>query len=246
MRAQRSRATALLLSAAVALTTSGCVAAPVALFADVPAPATETPVETPWRHRVAEPVVEPAPIEGEPVEVFGRAAVEAAYDETVEFAANTTFDEMLLVPTPYRGKAQFLRHVSRMTATMSGEWNALVTDAWNGDQDALEGVFACRFFFNHEPGYRIQETGPLVLEHVIEDPEIAVARDEGIEAPQVSFVQRGDVRMRVDGEDVLVRHIKTATYWLAPAPPGDAYRWRIDGYDITWETADPVPDTGTY
>jgi hypothetical protein len=62
----------------------------------------------------------------------------------------------------------------------------------------------------------------------------------------VSFVQRCDVRLQVDGEDVLVRHTKTATYLLAPAPPGDAYRWRIDGYDIDWATEEPVPDTGTY
>jgi hypothetical protein len=236
--------TALLVGSVVLLGTDGCG------FPDVPAsaaaPTTEAPVHTAWRHRVAEPVVEPGRFGDEPAAEFGRAGVKAAYAETVRFAADTTFDEMLLVPTPYRGKAQFLRHVSRMSMDMATDYGAMVDAAWDGDTAAADELFACRFYFDDDPAYRLQATGPLVLDHVIEDPQMYVERGTGVAQPEVSFVQRGDVRMQVDGEDVLVRYIKTATYWLVPAPPGDAFRWRIDGYYIDWDTADPVPDTGTY
>ena len=73
-----------------------------------------------------------------------------------------------------------------------------------------------------------------------------VERGPGREQPGVSFSERGDVRMRVDGDDVLVRFTKTATYWLAPAPTGDSFQWRIDDCALDWTTAEPVPDTGTY
>jgi hypothetical protein len=246
MRSRARRATVFPVVVAVLLGIGGCA------FGDIPtkkyaaAPSSEAPIDTPWMHRVAEPVVAPAPIQSEAVKVFGREAAEAAYAETVEFASDTTFDELLLVPSPYRGKFQFLLGVSRMTADMAGEYNAIVDAAWDGDQDAADTMFAYRFFFDDDPDYTVQDTGPLVLDHVIEDPQLVVERGLGFDRPEVSFIQRGDVRMRVDGEDVLVRFTKTATYWLAPALPGNSFRWRIDGCDIQWTSADPVPDTGTY
>lgn len=228
------------------LTAGGCG------FPDAPpqpygaAPSTEAPVHTPWRHRVAEPVVEPGSFGDEPVAAFGRAGVKAAYAETVRFAADTTFDEILLVPSPYRRAEQFLTQVSRMSMDMADDYNAMVEAAWAGDTAAADRLFAARFYFDDDPDYRVQPTGPLVLDHVIEDPQMFVEHGAGPARPEVTFIQRGDVRMQVDGEDVLVRHTKRATYRLVPAPPGDAFRWRIDGTYIEWDTADPVPDTGTY
>ena len=113
-------------------------------------------------------------------------------------------------------------------------------------QDAVQTVFAHRFFFDDDPDYTVQATGPLVLNHVIEEPRVFVERGPERAQPGVSFVERGDVRMRVDGEDVLVRFTKTATYWLAPTPAGDSFRWRIDDCALEWTAAEPVPDTGTY
>lgn len=246
MRSHAHRATTLAAALAVLLGTGACG------FPDVPArehaaaPTSEAPVETPWLHRVAEPVVEPASVKGEAAKVFGREPMEAAYAEAVAFASDTTFDEMLLVPSPYRGKQQFLTEISRMTADMAHDYNAVVDAAWDGDQDAVETVFAYRFFFDDDPDYTVQATGPLVLNHVIEEPHVFVERGPERAQPGVSFVERGDVRMRVDGEDVLVRFTKTATYWLAPTPAGDSFRWRIDDCALEWTAAEPVPDTGTY
>ena len=247
MRAHQRWATALLTASAIAVCTAGCSA-----FPDIPAkkyaaaPTSGPAVDTPWLHRVAEPLVAPAPVKGEAAKIFGREAMEAAYAETVAFASDTTFDEMLLVPSPYRGKQQFLTEVSRMTAGMAEDYNAIVDAAWDGDQDAVQTVFAHRFFFDDDPDYMVQATGPLVLDHVIEDPHLFVERGPDREQPGVSFTQRGDVRMRVAGEDVLVRFIKTATYGLAPAPSGDSLRWRIDDCALEWTAAEPVPVTGTY
>lgn len=248
MRARRGVA-ALTLAAAL-LAAGGCTDAPVSPRKQAAAAASaagppET-VETPWRHRVAEAVVAPAKIGGEPVDVFGRQAVQAGYAEAAEFAAATTFDEMLLVPTPYRGKAQFLRHVSRMTPSMAAGYNDLLDAAWDGDQEAADMLFAMRYYFVGDGDGDLQETGPLVLDHVIEDPQAFVERGLGRAQLAVSFVQRGDVRMVDDGEAVLVRYTKTATYWLDPAPPGDSHRWRIDFQDVAWTADEPVPDTGTY
>ena len=40
-----------------------------------------------------------------------------------------------------------------MTADMAHDYNAVVDAAWDGDQDAVETVFAYRFFFDDDPDY---------------------------------------------------------------------------------------------
>jgi hypothetical protein len=201
------------------------------------------PSGTPLFERVADPEVEPATFTGEPVEVFGSAAVDAGYAETAEFAALTTFHLGTLLPGPLRQPQQFLRHSDRMTAEMAQEHRDIVDRAFAGDPDAADALFPARVYFNEDDDYLPRETGPLVVEHVIEDPQVFVERGAGRDQLEVSFVESADLLVQEDGTPAVWRLTKTATYWLDPAPPGDSHRWRIDGIDMEW-TSD-LPQAGS-
>jgi hypothetical protein len=211
--------------------------------ADRPAGSTAHSI-TPLFERIAAPSVAPAQFEGEAVAVFGEALVDAGYAETAEFAALTTFDIVTLLPSPLRTEQQFLRHSDRMTARMAAEYRGVVERAFAGDAAAGDALYAARFFFNDDDEYQPRKGGPIVVDHVIEDPQVFVERGAGRDQLEVSFVQRADMLVQKNGAPAVWHLTKTATFWLDPGPPGDSRRWRIDGMDVAWSSDAPGQGTG--
>jgi hypothetical protein len=182
---------------------------------------------------------------GEPTDVFGRRAVAQGYAEAVWFAAATTFAAQTLLPGPWQNEGAFTRHSSRMTADMARENQETVRDCFDGNVDACDLMYAWRFNYVEDDAYQLRTRGPVLVHHVIHEAGVWVDRSSGEPQLAVRFEQRGDLRVRQDGENVLVPLVKDATYWLVPAPEGTSYSWQIDDIDVSWVELDPVPDTGT-
>ena len=179
--------------------------------------------------------------------MFGRRQVARGYAEAVWFASATTFAAQTLLPGPWQTEGAFTRHTSRRTAEMAETTAETVADCFAGDDDGCGRVYGWRFnFLPEEEDHQFQTEGPLIVDHVIHEAAVWVDRTYGEPQLAVRFEQRGELRVRRDGEDVLVPLVKDATYYLEPAPGGTTYSWGTDGIDVQWVELAAVPDTGRY
>jgi hypothetical protein len=227
--------------------TAGCgAAAPVEAAAEPVVPGLEEAVHQ-SQGKVPPPTVERLDVRtGEAAEVFGRRRVAQGYAEAVWFATATTFAAQTLLPGPWQNPGAFTRHTSRMTAGMTGVTRTTVEDCWDGDLEACGTVYAWRVYLGEHDRYELQADGPFVVEHGISGARVWVDRRQEEPRLAVRFQHRGDLRVRMDGEDVLAPLVKDATYVLVPAPEGTNHAWQIDWIDASVEELDAVPDTGTY
>ena len=231
----------------VAVATAGC--GPAGAPADgeePPFPGVEEAVHQ-SQGKVPPPTVERLGFRtGEPTALFGRRQVAQGYAEAVWFASATTFAAQTLLPGPWQNPGAFPRHSSRMTADMAKETRTTVEACWDVDPDACDLLHSWRFYLVEDDRYELQAEGPFVVNHVIHEAGVWVDRTEDEPHLAVRFEQRGDLRVRMDGEDVLVPLVKDATYGLVPAPEGTTYAWQIGWIDVSWVELEPRPDTGSY
>jgi len=239
------RAVATLLAAAIVAT--GCGPAAPATEAEPPFPGVQQAVHQSLG-RVEPPTVERLNFQdGAAVAVFGRRQVAQGYGEAVWFATATTFALQTMVPGYGRGPGHFKRHTGRMTAAMAHRTDEVVDECFDaGDRAACDLVYRWRLYWNDAEKYRLQDQGPLVVDHGIR--EAAVWVDQLGDQPRlaVRFEQAAKVRVHRGDEDLLLPVVKDATYWLVPAPEGTNYNWQIDRVDAALVEQEPVPDTGTY
>jgi len=233
--------------AAVVVATAGCGQSEPSVTAGPPVPGLERAVHQ-SQGKVPAPTVERLDLRGgEAMEVFGRRQVAQGYAEAVWFASATTFAAQTLLPGTWQNPGAFTRHTSRMTAGMTELTRTTVEDCWDGDTEACGIVYAWRFYVSQdEQRYELQPEGPLVVDHVISGSRVWVDRRSDEPRLAVRFEQRGDLRVRMDGEDVFLPLVKDATYLLVPAPEGTNYTWQIDWIEASTTELDSVPDTGTY
>jgi hypothetical protein len=196
--------------------------------------------------RVPAPIVERLDPAAEAVEEFGRERVQQGYAEAVWFAGATTFAAQTLLPGPWQNQGAFTRHTGRMTTEMATLARTTVEDCWDGDREACGIVYAWRVYLTEESDYALQPEGLFVVHHVIDRASVSVDRSWAEPRLAVRFEQRGDLRVRMDGEDVLIPIVKDATYLLVPAPEGTGHAWQIEWIDAAPVEQEPVPDTGTY
>jgi hypothetical protein len=244
----RSRRLAAVVVGLALTATAGCGTPPTADAAAEPVvPGLEKAVHQ-SQGKVPPPTVERLDLRaGEAVEVFGRRRVEQGYAEAVWFASATTFAAQTLLPGPWQNRGAFTRHTSRMTTGMAALTRTTVEDCWQGDTEACGIVYSWRVYVSEdEKRYDPQPEGPFVVDHVISGATVRVDRRADEPRLAVRFEQRGDLRVRMDGEDVLLPLVKEATYLLVPAPEGSNSTWQIDWIEGSTTELDAVPDTGSY
>ena len=248
MHGRGRRALGALGLAASVLATSACgpPQGPATADATAPFPGVEDAVR-PSEGRVEPPTVERMNFRaGQPTAVFGRREVAQGYAEAVWFAAATTFATRTMVPGPSWTATAFLRHTDRMTDEWATTHRETVDDCFAGDSAACGTMDLTSYYWLDHDGYRLQRSGPLVVDHEIHEAGVWVTRWEGEDQLAVRFEQRGGIRVRKKGEDYVIPLIKDATYWLAPAPEGTDHGWQVDGVDASYVVRPAEPDTGGY
>ena len=241
------------------LGTAGCARCPTCRAATyAAAPTSEAPVETPWLHRVAEPVVDTAAVgQGRGREASsGGSRWEAAYAETVAFASDDHLrrDRCSCRARTAGTQQRPHRRVSRMTADDGPRLQrARRRGPGTASRTPSRPCSPHRFFSDDDP--RLPRSRPdgrrSSLNHVRSRIRASVSWTEARAARRSrrsAFVERGDVRMRGRRRGTCwSAFTKTATYcaWPRRRPAT-----RSDGASTTAPSsglsADPVPDTGTY
>jgi hypothetical protein len=202
----------------------------------------EVPAPTPGGPRVPAPEVEAGSFHGPAVDAYGDNLVQAAYAESVQFAADNTFDERLLAFSPGLTPDDYRRPTERMTGPAAQAWLDTVQRALGGDDEAGWNVFDLTFQFAFADGDGLRADGPLVIDYVIENPTVALAPDG--ERLEISFDERADLRTVYGGVPALKPVTKRVTAVLVPSPAGSPYHWQVDEYSAETTLAEPVTDIG--
>ena len=233
---------------AVALgATAGCGGPMTADVApDASSPAATASTQPAERERIGQAQVQEGHFDGEAVEVFGQERVNAGYAEMVAFAQASTFVEALMPKRDGRTAEDFNAPAQWMTPKMAEDYRAIVDRALAGDEQAISTLQGVSYFGMGGPDAEFVSDGPLVVNHQINNPTAVLDRSAGYDRLQVSFEQRGDLRITSDGSGWLVPLDKTASYWLVPAPGGSGRTWLIDGFNTRWNAGTPTADTGAY
>ena len=249
-RAPRVDASARIALLAVALaTTVGCGGPTAADTAPDPTnPVTAAPNQPAEPQRIQAAEIEPGRFSGEVVEVFGQDEVYAGYAQMAALSARITFQEDILGVRPDSDwtPSDFDLVAQRMTPQSADGYRGLVRDAIANDEQAASTLQGITYHNIGGEGIVLATEGPLVVNHRIGNPTAAVDRSTGSERLQVTFEQRGDLRISQNGTDMLVRTEKTISFALVRAPDGSDGTWLIDGIWNEWSVIDPVPDNGSY
>jgi hypothetical protein len=180
-------------------------------------------------------MVEPGAFTGEPVEVFGRDRVNAGYAAAAHFAEDG-FNPALLAGAPRAGEFEPL--TGRMTPSAADDYRGTVQRALAGDTEAGSTLMTAATYDVRGEGFTLATHGPLVTNHSISGPRVAVDRTTGADRLQVTLHHHGDLRGTLNGAPIHVPMDKDVTYWLVPTNEG----WLVDGWQGTWTISEPRPE----
>jgi len=197
-------------------------------------PSASAVVATP--DRVEPPTVEPLTVTGEAASVFGEDKVQQGYREMTEYAAAYTFQPRLMQKTHDQEVADFADLASRMLPETAEEFLATATRAVADDPDEKDnGAVATLAFAGFTgPDVTWPTSGPLVTEHRITNPKVAVDTSNGQPRLEVTLDQSAIVNLLQSGKPLPAVCTKTVSFWLVPAEAGSEYAWQIGAYRGTY------------
>lgn len=248
------RCAALLLAGGVVLGLGACRAdtahRPAAATPSVP-PASHAPASsTPASHGIPKSAF--AGLEsftGPAVTKFGRANVQAAYEEMVNFAFATGWDPALISTTADRlSLSDFANARSYMTPTFRKAFDQTLAKVVRADNAATQKLEHAMLF-----GITARNGGkPITGSHVVTDRKFSkasIAVDKSQHSARLSMTFRAEAHVQmVDKQDQRygLPTRRTVQYWLVPNTGADkaARPFRIDSWAIRLATGSPTGATG--
>ncbi|HHV21114.1 MAG TPA: hypothetical protein GXZ30_06220, partial [Propionibacterium sp.] len=170
--------------------------------------------------------------------------IQAAYAVVTRFALAHGFDPALIDPqkTSYSPDELNAGVLNRMTPPLRERWQARVTEALDGDQEAKDGIRLLQFYDWEQPDWTLPPEGKVLRSQWIRDGEVGLteATEDSPERMKITITHEAHLSFAEREIPFDLTVVKRVSYWMLENPEGTP-SWLIDEYEGIFSVGDGLP-----